>query len=254
MQTTNELPDDPLKMPPPYWRSSGAIFQALDALNDLVNYLEDFLVIHPKVEAEIDEYIMNNPEEKEDDEEFVNIGEPLWELEHKIKLKCELSVFMSAIQIEDNLNRVIVFNLNKDIAEVIEKLSPPEKLQLVAASLTKESVKGKKPFEGVKRLTSWRNAYAHGHCTDRPTKSLRHNHLISPENYPSVPKEVEFLLGRMEDYLLISKYLASISINNYTKGGSVEDDEINSLLKEIKKYKFTYDGNGDIYVIERHNE
>jgi hypothetical protein len=30
--TVDELPDDPLAMPPPYWRGSGAVFHVMDCL------------------------------------------------------------------------------------------------------------------------------------------------------------------------------------------------------------------------------
>lgn len=251
MKTALELPEDPLKMPPPYWRSSGTVFQILSALSDLVQHLESLTEIHSEVESNLTQYFKNNPEIVEDDEEFLDITEPLWEIEHKIKLKCELAVFMTAIHLEDRLNMVIAYNLDKAIAEISEKLSPSEKLQMLAILLTKESVKGKRPFEAVKNFSSWRNAYAHGHCTDRPTKSLRHNHLIKPVDYPSVPKELEFLKNRIDDYLVIKEYLSSISINKYTKSNSVEDDEIKFLINKIKKFGFKYEGNGDVYELFR---
>jgi hypothetical protein len=40
--TVDQLPDDPLKMPPPYWRSGGAIFHIQDALEELVVLLQKF--------------------------------------------------------------------------------------------------------------------------------------------------------------------------------------------------------------------
>jgi hypothetical protein len=42
--TTDQLPDDPLQMPPPYWRGSGAVFHIEAALADLVALLHDLVV------------------------------------------------------------------------------------------------------------------------------------------------------------------------------------------------------------------
>ncbi|MRT94659.1 hypothetical protein [Ancylomarina sp. 16SWW S1-10-2] len=250
MNTTGNIPNRPLKMPPPYWRSSGAIFQVIEAIKDLILYLEDLIVIHEKVNIELDDFYVRNPEEDDIEEEFGEIASPLWEIEHKIKLKCELAIFMISVHLEDRLNMHIVYNLDKDIGEVIEKLSPPEKLTLLASILTNKSVKGEKPFEAIRKLSSWRNAYAHGHCTDRITRTLRHNHLVKPENYSSVPGEIELIQSSIERYLLVSKYLQNISINEYTSGSSSENFEIQELLNEVGKFKFDYSGNGDIYEIE----
>lgn len=250
MNTTGNLPNDPLKMPPPYWRSSSAVFQVIEAIKDTILYLENLIVVHEKVNLEIDDFFVTNPEVDGNEEEFATIASPLWELEHKIKLKCELAIFMASVHLEDKINRLIVYNLDKDIGDVIEKLNPAEKLTLLASILTKKSVKGEKPFEAIRKLSSWRNAYAHGHCTDRPTKTLRHNHLVKPENYSSVPREIELIQSSIEGYLLVSKYLQNISINEYTSNSSSENFEIQELLNEVVKYKFNYTGNGDIYEIK----
>jgi len=37
---------------------------------------------------------------------------------------------------------------------------------------------------GPPPTVSWRNLRPHGHCVDRTTKTLRHNHLIHPDDYP----------------------------------------------------------------------
>lgn len=247
--TVDQLPEDPLSMPPPYWRSTGAVFQITSALEELCDLLRALREIHPNVEGRLSEYFAANPETTENDEEFSEIIEPLWELESKIKLKCELAVFMAAIESEDLINRVSVYNLHKEISESIEKLSPPDKYLVIATSLTDSSNKGSKPYEVIKRLTAWRNAFAHGHCTDRPTKSLRHNHLISPKEYPSVPNEVQSMVSLVDGYLLLSNYLRSISKNEYTKSESFHDTEIEDYLSQIKRYNFSFEGNGDVYEV-----
>ncbi len=234
-------------MPPPYWRSSGIIFQLTSSLEDLCNLLKSLLAVHPEIGGLMSDYFDRNPDPDDDNAEFSEICEPLWELESKMKLKCELAVLMAAIEAEDLLNQIIVYNIHKDISEIIEKLSPPEKLLIVSANLTGESIKDCHPYQAIRSLSTWRNSYAHGHCTDRPTKSLRHNHLIAPEEYPSVPKRIEQMIHMLTGYLEISKYLRSISHNSYTKGGSVHDSEIKTYLEKIQRYHFTYEEDGQEY-------
>jgi hypothetical protein len=248
--SVDQLPENPLDMPPPFWRSSGAIFHITSSLEELCVCLRELSEVHPRIECLLSEYFEKNPEPPEDDSKFAEISEPLWDIESKIKLKCELAVFMAAIEAEELINQVSVYNLNKDIAESIEKLSPPEKLLVLSSILTKKSIKGTRSYEAIKNLMSWRNSYAHGHCTDRPIKTLRHNHLIEPEEYPSVPKEIEEMCKHLEEYLELSRYLRSIGRNKYTKGTSVHDVEIEEHLKQIQRYKLTYGDDSQIYDIE----
>ena len=248
--TVAALPENPLDMPPPYWRSSGTIFQITSALEELCHSLRHLRDIHPRIEMLISEHFVRNPDPIEDDEVFADIAEPLWEVESRIKLKCELAVFMAAIEIEDLVNMISVFNLHKDVANSIERLSPPDKFVIISATLAGKSFKGSKHYESIRKLVSWRNAYAHGHCTDRPTKSLRHNHLISPEYHPTVPKEIEHMLMQLHGYLGVSSYLRSISKNEYTSGSSFHDTEIQNFLEKVEMYQFRYEDNGDLYELE----
>ena len=121
-----------------------------------------------------------------------------------------------------------VFNLPRDIAESIEKLSPPEKLLIASAAIGKPSVKGHSVFEAAQQLATWRNAFAHGHCVDRPTKSLRHNHLIPPDEYPGVPSTLSKMRDLVGAYIRISDYLRAISTNPYTAGKSTDVEHIRS--------------------------
>jgi hypothetical protein len=249
--TLDQLPDDPLKMPPPYWRGNGAIFHILDALENLVELLHTLVSIHSQTNEKLFHYYEKYPEYDENNdtalEEFADITDELNIHEHKIKLKAEIICLMSAIQTEDEINRFCVFNLHRDIAESIEKLSPPEKLLIASTAITGQSPKGHKVFEAIRKLTSWRNAYAHGHCVDRPTKTLRHNHLIKPEEYPGVPSAIAELREMAQAYLTVSNYVSQISINDYTKGGFVENTEIRDFLKEISIYSF--EGSNWVYDI-----
>ena len=244
---TGQLPDDPFKMPPPHWRSPGIIFQLTISLEEIIELLVSLLDVHPEIDGLLMEYYDRNPDPNDDDEEFGEICNPLWELESKIILKSELSIFMASIQAEDDLNQVITFNLHKDIADTIEKLSPPEKLIIISANLTSKTVKGSKPYNAIRALTKWRNSYAHGHCTDRPTKSLRHNHLIAPEEYPSVPKAIENMKHQLQGYLDVSSFLRKISRNKYTRMGSTHNNDIQEYMEEIDRYQFTYENEGMVY-------
>jgi hypothetical protein len=237
-----QLPDDPLRMPPPYWRSSGAKLHVELALNELAELLTELVGLHTQTELLLQEHYEKHQENETDSEtaleEFAEITEDLNVHEHAIRMKAEVACLLSAIEAEDELNRFCVFNLHKHIAESIEKLSPPEKLLVAAAVLGHTGVKGESVFQAARRLATWRNAFAHGHCVDRPTKSLRTNHLIYPKEYPGVPSgllEVRELVGA---YLRVSDYLRSISLNSYTAQESIDVENIRKLTAEIAKYSF----------------
>ncbi len=247
--TTEQLPDDPLAMPPPYWRGSGAVFHILDALEDLTQLLADLVPLHNQTEVELGEFYRRHPEEELDDkgmEEFGDICEPLWILEHKIKLKAGLAILMSAIEVEDSINHFCVYNLHKNIAESIEKLAPSEKLLIASAVIGKTNTKGQAVFEAIKKLSSWRNAFAHGHCVDRPTKSLRHNHLISPPQFPAVPDSLTKMKELVLGYVKITEYLSSISVNSYTAGRYTQTIEIESLIQEVSHFHITVLGTSNV--------
>jgi hypothetical protein len=243
----SSVPDDPLAMPPPYWRSGGAIFHVLRSLQHLSEHLAELVPLNQETDERLDEYFSRDPEPLEDDPEFMEICSDLWDLEHEVKLDTDMAIFMSAISAEDELNCFCVYNLHRDVAEPLEKLSPPEKLQVASAILGHPGVKGRHPFTAIQHLTSWRNAFAHGHCVDRPTKSLRHNHLISPAAYPGVPDSVVTCIKLVRGYLVLSKYLASVSKNPYTGGSSEENKEIEEQLRVLEQYKFK--GTPDVYTI-----
>jgi hypothetical protein len=78
---------------------------------------------------------------------------------------------------------------------------------MISGVLRKPSVKGTAVYEKTKKLNAWRNAFAHGHCVDRPTKSLRHNHLISPEQYPGPPSNIRDVLELVGGFLSIRDVL-----------------------------------------------
>jgi hypothetical protein len=248
MDDVGALPDDPLKMPPPFWRSAGAIFHVLRSLTSLETHLSQLVPLNRRTDERLNEYFNRVPEPPEDDPEFDDICEELWDLEHEIKLDTDIAILMSAICAEDDLNRFCVFNLHQDMAEPLEKLSPPEKLLVASASVGHPGVKSTHAYEALRKLSSWRNAYAHGHCVDRPTKTLRHNHLISPPEYPGVPDSVAACVKMARGYVRLKEHLRSISKNSYTASGSSEASEVEASLDSIQKYRFV--GSPPAYTVE----
>ena len=180
---------------------------------------------------------------------FGNICNNLWELEHLIKLDSERAILMSAISAEDEVNQFCVFNLHRDIAETIEKLSVPEKLLVASGVMGKHGVKSTAVYEKAVKLNSWRNAFAHGHCVDRPVKSLRHNHLIHPDEYPGVPNAVASVIELVGGFLILSRYLQSISKNTFTSEDSREHCELDKSISVLREYSFQ--GDEDIYDVRR---
>lgn len=248
--SVDQLTDDPLAMPPPYWRSSGAVFCMLDALEAIPNLLAELVPVLERTEAELEphfEKYPNNEQSDEELEEFSEIMGELWEVEDRVKAKATVAVLMSTIETEDNINRFCVFNIHRDVAESIEKLPPPDKLLVAAGMVGQEIGKGHTIYGDIKALTRWRNAFAHGHCVDRPTRSLRHNHLIPPDQHPGIVSHLAELRRLLSGYIRVSEYLASISKNEYGSGSSYEVERSRALLTEIARYRFVGDDN--VYTI-----
>lgn len=245
---TPGLPDDPMQMPPPFWRGAGAIFHVKASLADLLRLLEQLVPLNRETDRRLEEYFARKPEVDDDDPEFADICEALWELESQIKLKAEIAILMAAISAEDHLNMFAVFNLHKQVAEPLEKLPPHEKLQVLSALLDKPGITGSHVYGALKKLAAWRNAFAHGHCVDRPTKSLRHNHLTEPAELPGVPSMVADVAQMVSCYVELVDYLCSISKNPYTDGPDWDVDQIRGLLGDIRHY--TFSGNNWVYEVE----
>jgi hypothetical protein len=210
--SVDKLPNDPLKMPPPYWRTGGAWFQIEDALARLLEMLHQLLPLHTRINNLLDQHYAKYPREEDNEsdramQEFSDICDPLWELEHKIKMKCELVILMSAIETEETVNQFCVFNLPKELVETLEKLSPAEKLTAALSHLNKKKVRSTAMYNAVTELSAWRNKFAHGHCVDRPVKTLRHNHLISPNEYPGVPDSVANAVKYVSGYIKVVEHL-----------------------------------------------
>lgn len=251
-RSVDQLPADPLRMPPPYWRSSGASFQLTDALSILVELLKGLPEVNARTTKALDAHYKQFPtlrasQSDEAMEKFGDICDELWELEHIIILKTQLIVLMTAIQVEELINKFCVFNLPRELVETLERLSPAEKLTAGVSALGRRKVRATPAYGAIIELMGWRNAFAHGHCVDRPLKSLRHNHLISPDEYPGVPDSIALMLKLTADYTRLADYIRRISINPYTRGVDLDWQEALNLLQDIARYRFS--GGRSVYEV-----
>jgi len=238
----DELPDDPLAMPPPYWRSGGAIFHLKHALGELERRMRRLPAVLERAERELldfdSRYATRAERELADDERWEIISRQ-WGAEHLIRLNCETLSLMSAIEAEDRVNNFCVFNLHKHIAESIEKLSMPEKLLVACTAVGAPEVKGTAVYEASRKLVTWRNAFAHGHCVDRPTRSLRHNHLVAPIEHWSVPTVFRDAMSQVKACVTVVDYLRSKSRNAFLQGRDMDIEDIRRALKRLARYSFS---------------
>lgn len=231
-------------MPPPYWRSGGASFQLADALTTLVELLAQLPDLNQRITLALSDHFVKYPtlrasQTDEGMQEFLDICDELWALEHRITLKAQLVILMTAIQAEELINQFCVFNLPREFVETLERLSPAEKLTAGASALGRRKVRATPAYGAVGELMAWRNAFAHGHCVDRPLKSLRHNHLISPEEYPGVPDSIVLMLKLTAGYTRLAEYIKRISKNPYTRGTDHDWQEALASLKTVARYRFS---------------
>lgn len=245
---SNEIfyPDDPLEMPPPYWEDSGALDQFIRSM-EMVNYLlpelaDEINRIEPLVN---DYYEARDTHGEEYDPEYIEFGKitnDFMDLEISIASYADLCVLMGAISVETLINKFCIYNLHRDIAEPLERLTPSEKLIISSALVGHPGVKSRAPYEAVKELTKWRNAFAHGHCIDRPTRNIRKNHLIPTESsgIRNAHASVKMLTEAINRYFCIHSYLNEITKNPYV--ADVDNFEnaskIRRILIEIQKYRF----------------
>lgn len=240
----NEIPDDPLLMPPPYWRGSSAIWHIYEGLSELAEKLESLESAYEIQKEQLELFYSENPSLVEDEESLVQSNE-FWDivsdslkLSEQIKLRVERTIVMAAIDVEENINMVCVYNLRREMTEIIEKLSPIEKFVILGSVLTNSNVKGTSEYGELQKLMKYRNTFAHGHNTDRPVKSLHHNHFIHPEQYSSLPEVLERLKEYMRGYFRINQFVRSMSKNDYASGNSGDEDDLKPILEKIASYTF----------------
>jgi len=254
----NEQPDDPLKMPPPYWEDSGALDQfirSMEMVQDLLPALADEI---NKIGPLVDDYHdrRDNFGEEYDPEyiEFGKITDDFMNYELSIASYADLCVLMGAISAETLINKFCVYNLHRDIAEPLERLSPPEKLIISSALVGHPGVKSRAPYEAIKELTKWRNVFAHGHCIDRPTQTIHKNHLR--DNLAGIRGahvSVNMLTEAVSRYLCVHDYLKEITQNQYVVDAySIENsDQIRHILNELQRFSFS-DLEYFPYSLEKH--
>ncbi len=197
-----------------YWRSNGAIFIVIKSLKEVERILASMLREQRIVNKKLGEYFVKYPDKTDDSEEamdeFADICERLWEIELNLSSSTRTAILMAVVDLESSVNQFCYFNLNGIVAEAIERLSLIEKLEVAHAVLNQSPFRGSRPFQAVHELVNWRNAFAHGKCTDMPFNTIKENHLKTPKKYPEPGDEVQEMLELLDHYLIVCKHLSKI--------------------------------------------
>jgi hypothetical protein len=240
--SADQLPDDPATMPPPYWRSGGSGLHLEDALDNLLVLLHQLAEVTPLVRQRVKDFKADPLNDPENEDVYARemrlIYQPAWRIEDQLLLKCDVIILMAAIQAEELVNRFCVYNLPKELVEALEKVSVAEKLVAGASHLGRTRVRATTAHEALASLFRWRNAFAHGHCVDRPTKSLRHNHLLIPERHVEMPESIAAVTGHLIGLERIAGYIAEVSVNSYTKNAS-DISRISFARAQLQRFKLT---------------
>jgi hypothetical protein len=228
----------------PYWRTNGAIMIVQKSLSEVVRVLASMLREQRIVDKKLGPYFDKYPDDPDSytdeaaDDEFGEICDRLWWIESDLSCQTRTAILMATIDLESTINRFCYYNVGETTAESIERLSLTEKLEVIHAVLHLNSFKGTHQYQAVRKLVNWRNAYAHGKCTDMPHNTIKENHLKQPDKFPGSADEVQELLEHLDAYLLISRYLCKISNNKYTSMYPIEYDEIEDILRDIRTFHF----------------
>jgi hypothetical protein len=169
---------------------------------------------------------------------FSDICIRFWNLEHKLKCSARTANIMAAIDLEASVNMFCFFNLGEITTDAIENLPLPGKLTVIHRVLGLSDFKGTKPYEAVRSLVNWRNAFAHGKCTDMPIRSIKVNHLTKPKELAESRDIVRETLELLHRYVVVCTHLRKISKHPYTSGYLVQLDEIEQLLGKIQTFRF----------------
>jgi hypothetical protein len=228
----------------PFWRSNGAIFIVLKSLADVERILNKMLREQRIVDSKLDVFYAKYPLETESSksdevmEEFGDICEKLWDLESNLSCSTRTAILMAIIELESTVNMFCYFNLGEIVTDSIENLSLAAKLEVAHRVLGLPEFKGTHQHRAIRTLLNWRNAFAHGKCTDMPSGSIRDNHLKEPEKYSDPGEEVQEMLHLLRDYLVVSQHIHKISKHPYTAGYSVEVNEIGDWLEKLRTFQF----------------
>jgi len=228
----------------PFWRSNGAIFIVLKSLAEAERILNKMLREQRIVVSKLAGFYAKYPPEvdvsdsEEAMEEFGDICERLWELEADLSCCTRTAILMAIIELESSVNMFCYFNLGETVTEAIENLSLGAKIEVAHRALALPDFKGTHQHRAVRILLNWRNAFAHGKCTDMPIGSIRENHLKQPEKYPDPGNEFQEMLSLLRDYLVVSQHLRKMSTHPYTSGYPVELNEVADWLERLRTFQF----------------
>lgn len=228
----------------PYWRSNGAIFIVLKSLAEVERVLASMLREQRIVDGKLEVFFAKYPDEtnpldsEEAMQEFGDICERLWDIQSNLSCSTRTAILMSIIELESTINKFCYFNLGETVTDSIEGLSLTAKLEVAHRVLALPEFKGTHQHRAIRALVNWRNAFAHGKCTDMPHNSIRDNHLTTPDNYPEPGDEVQEMLNLLRDYLVVCQHLHKISKHPYTAGHSVELNEIDDWLVRLRTFQF----------------
>ena len=228
----------------PFWRSNGAIFIVIKSLAEAEQVLNKMLREQRVVDSKLVVFYAKYPpetdaaESDEAMEEFGDICERLWELEADLRCCIRTAILMAIIELESTVNMFCYFNLGETVTDTIEGLSLTAKIEVAHRALALPDFKGTHQHRAVRTLLNWRNAFAHGKCTDMPVGSIRDNHLKKPEKYPDPGDEVQEMLSLLREYLVVSQHLHKISKHPYTSGYPLELNELEDWLERLRTFQF----------------
>src|SRR5260370_31889484 len=214
--------------PGPFWRDNGAasiIIKSLDEIKELLTkMIEEWRVVKKKLQAFyaefpfFDEYTSPYEQDALAQEVFYEIIGDFRLLEHDLACCTRTAILMAAIDLETCVNRFCYFNLDESTTNEIERLNPTEKLTIIHKVLGLGDFKGTSQYEAVKALVNWRNAFAHGKCTDMPTRSLKDNHLSEPQKRPKPGDRLHEVIKCLKYYDVVYSHLNETSEHSYTSG------------------------------------
>lgn len=251
----SEYPDD---FSGPFWRDNGAASIISKSLSEikgiLTKMIDEGRVVKKRLQAFYARYPFPledaSPEEQDAafDEEL-RITYRFWQLEHDLECCARTAILMAAIDLEACVNRFCYYNLGEATTEAIERLNPAGKLAVIHKILGLGDFKGTSQYQAVKALADWRDAFAHGKCTDMPANSLIRNHLSEPKNLPSSRDRVYEVLKLLHYYVVVYSHLNEISTHPYTKGDYHSDRGfIEVLLEDVQAFRFK-----DKFTVEKTN-
>ncbi len=228
----------------PFWRSNGAIFIVLKSLAETEQVLNKMFREQRIVDSKLNMFYAKYPpgtdesDSEEAMEEFGDICERLWELEADLRCCIRTAILMAIIELESMVNMFCYFNLGETVTDATENLSLGAKIEVAHRVLALPDFKGTHQHRAVRMLLNWRNAFAHGKCTDMPIGSIRENHLKQPGKYPDPGDEVEEMLTLLREYLVVSQHLRKISKHPYTSGYPLELNELEDWLERLRTFQF----------------